>query len=173
MKSLLRPFVLPAAVALVAAACGGGEPAPTTAMPAATTAAPHTQAPAATTSSIAPITAAPLTTGHATTTTTPATFAPTSEPPATTAEPGPLRIKVDVYDGLAQGEPRVVVERGEEVELVVTSDAADEVHLHGYDLKADVTPDAAAVIRFVANLPGIYEVELEDAGLLLVELEVR
>lgn len=65
------------------------------------------------------------------------------------------------------------VERGEEIEVVVSADVSDEVHVHGYDHKADVGPDMTAVITFVADLPGIYEVELEDARKVLFELEVR
>ena len=42
----------------------------------------------------------------------------------------------------------------------------------GYDLSADVTPQEAARIDFVANAAGVYEVELEGAGELLFELEI-
>jgi len=54
----------------------------------------------------------------------------------------------------------------------VTADVVDEVHVHGYDLFADVAPGAPATINFVADIPGVWEVELEGAGALLVELEV-
>ena len=47
------------------------------------------------------------------------------------------------------------------------------MHLHGYDLMADVAPGAPATIRFTADVPGIFEVELEDRGLHIAELEVR
>jgi hypothetical protein len=58
------------------------------------------------------------------------------------------------------------------VRIVVDADVSDEVHLHGYDLMADVTPDEPATIDFVANAPGVFEVELEGAGKLLFELEI-
>ena len=38
--------------------------------------------------------------------------------------------------------------------------------MHGYDLLAEVSPDEPAVIVFRANAPGVFEVELEGAGLL-------
>ena len=59
------------------------------------------------------------------------------------------------------------------VTLVVSSDIADEVHLHGYDLMADAAPGEKARIAFVATIPGRFEVELEDRALQIGELEVR
>ena len=70
------------------------------------------------------------------------------------------------------GGGRIEVVRDADVVLTVTADVTDEVHVHGYDLFAVVTPDAPAVVDFVADIPGIFEVELEDAGTELAELEV-
>lgn len=84
-----------------------------------------------------------------------------------------MRIDVAFFDGASDVTERITVERGDEIEIVVTADVSDEVHVHGYDFRADVTPDEPAVITFVADLPGIYEVELEGAHILLFELEVR
>ena len=39
----------------------------------------------------------------------------------------------------------------------------DVVHVHGYDLLAEVSLDEPAVIVFRANAPGVFEVELEGA----------
>jgi hypothetical protein len=64
------------------------------------------------------------------------------------------------------------VELGSRVEIVVTADVEEEVHLHGYDLSADVTPDRAARIRFRADIVGQFEVELEESHRLLFRLEV-
>jgi hypothetical protein len=58
------------------------------------------------------------------------------------------------------------------VRILVRADVSDHVHLHGYDLMADVAPGEPARIDFVANAPGVFEVELEDAGKLLFELEI-
>jgi hypothetical protein len=70
-------------------------------------------------------------------------------------------------------ERRVSVKRGEQVRIQVESDESDEVHVHGYDLKRQVAPGKPATIEFAADLPGIYEVELEAAQRKLLELEVR
>ena len=61
---------------------------------------------------------------------------------------------------------------GESVTLKVTSDVADHVHVHGYDLFTDVAAGDPVTIEFSADIPGVFEVELEDSGLLLLELEV-
>lgn len=81
-------------------------------------------------------------------------------------------IEVTYRDGSVQGPTSFTVTQGERVRLVVHADVSDEVHLHGYDLSADVTPQEAARIDLVAEAAGVYEVELEGAGELLVELEI-
>ncbi len=68
---------------------------------------------------------------------------------------------------------RVDVPMGQRVRLQVDSDVADEVHVHGYDLKQDVAPGSPATVEFVADQPGLFEVELEEAKLQLVQLEVH
>ena len=69
-------------------------------------------------------------------------------------------------------ERRVKVPLDGKVRLEVTADRADEVHLHGYDRKVDIEPGTPAVLEFTADVPGVFEVELEEAGLKLVELQV-
>ena len=61
---------------------------------------------------------------------------------------------------------------GSPVELVVASDVADEVHVHGYERRAFVTAGASVTLRFVADVPGVVDVELEGAGVPLARLTV-
>ena len=89
-----------------------------------------------------------------------------------TPTPDAVEIEVEVEDGEVRGPGDVEVPQGERVRLVVEADVSDEVHVHGYDLLADVTPDEPAVIVFRADAPGVFEVELEGAGLPLLELTV-
>jgi hypothetical protein len=110
------------------------------------------------------------------TTTTEAPPATTEAPPATTTEAAPAPVQVDVV--VVGGEPqggivRQSVDLDSAVVLTVTSDVADEVHVHGYDLMADVAPGAPATIRFTADAPGRFEIELENTGVQIAELEVR
>jgi len=113
-----------------------------------------------------------------TTTTVPATTATTTGSgttagPTTTADSTPT-IEVRVVGGKPQGGVRrEQVKTGETLVLRVTADVADEVHLHGYDKSADVAPGKPAEIRFTADIPGVFEVELEQRKQKLIELEVR
>jgi hypothetical protein len=68
---------------------------------------------------------------------------------------------------------RVRVDIGEKVRVQVQADRAEEVHVHGYDLKADVAPGRPAVLDFTADIPGVFEVELEQSELKLFELQVQ
>ena len=113
-----------------------------------------------------------------TTTAVPATTATTTGSgttagPTTTADSTPT-IEVRVVGGKPQGGVRrEQVKTGETLVLRVTADVADEVHLHGYDKSADVAPGKPAEIRFTADIPGVFEVELEQRKQKLIELEVR
>ena len=100
----------------------------------------------------------------------------TEEAPTTTqAEPtGPQRVVVVVRNGQpAGGVKHAEIEQGSQVLFIVRSDVSDHVHLHGYDLLADVAPGLPARIRFRATQPGVFEAELEDRVVLIAELEVR
>lgn len=105
------------------------------------------------------------------TTTTTATDAPIGSPSPTSDD----RIRVVVAGGRVVERPgeRVEVKRGDRVRIEVEADVTDEVHVHAYDLKADVAPGRPARIEFVASIPGVVEVELESTHLLLFKLEVR
>jgi|SRR5882757_1239446 len=97
-----------------------------------------------------------------------------SAPPATPAGATPQRVEVHFAGGTVQGGVnRVPVRLGSSVALVVTSDVADEVHLHGYDRKSDVAPGGTTTIEFVADHAGVFEAEMESRGIQLVQLEIR
>ncbi len=82
-------------------------------------------------------------------------------------------IKVAVAHGAVTGETgRVRVARGSTVALEVTSDVADEVHVHGYDKEAEIPAGDTAIVRFVADLPGVFETELHGSDQQILQLEV-
>ena len=120
----------------------------------------------------APTTTVATTTAPATTDTEPVT---TTEPPATTAPKPPdvVTIRIAIPSDTAPKVRRYSVEKDRKVVIVVRTDLSDHVHLHGYDLMADVGPGQPATIRFTATAPGRFELELEDRGLEFAELEVR
>jgi heme/copper-type cytochrome/quinol oxidase subunit 2 len=93
--------------------------------------------------------------------------------PATRPGGGPQTILVTVTGNQVQtASKRVKVKLDSQVRLEVTADRADEVHLHGYDRKVDVEPGRQAMLDFTADTPGMFEVELEESGLRLLELQV-
>jgi hypothetical protein len=95
-------------------------------------------------------------------------------PPTTTQDPGTVHINYVIVGGKPEGGiARDSVARGRIVVMNITADVTDHVHVHGYDLMADVSPGAPATIRFTADAPGRFEIELEESGVQIAELEVR
>jgi hypothetical protein len=113
----------------------------------------------------------------------PETAPPATRPssPAASLAPSPtpspksdaLVVEIDYAGGKVTGaEQRVPVKLGQQVVLRFTSDVTEEIHVHGYDLYADLVPGQPAEIAFKATLPGSWEVELHDAGKPLYQLRV-
>jgi hypothetical protein len=102
------------------------------------------------------------TTATTTETTSPTTTLPPPPPPPPSPPP-PARVEIVVRDGQpVGGVRRVTVAEGRRVVLIVTSNVADHVHLHGYDIMRDVAPGQPARIAFRATIVGTVEAELED-----------
>jgi ABC-type Fe3+-hydroxamate transport system substrate-binding protein len=144
MRSTL---VMLAGVALVVSACGGGEEVATTTSEAVSS---------TTTTTVTPTT----TTVPQTTTTIVAT--------TTTTE----QIDVSFEGGGVTGPGRISAAIGEQVSVWVLSDVDAEIHVHGYDLFFDATAGVPLEVVLTADVPGIFEVEVEGAHTLLFELEV-
>ena len=141
--------------------------APTTSAP--TTKAPTTKAPTVVApASSAPITVAPTTVAPTTAALT--TTAPTTEAPVS-ADGSVIELAV-VGGELVGGARRESVSLGEEVTVRVSGAGSDHVHVHGYDLFVDLV-DGAGELTFTASIPGVFEIELEDSGTLLVRMEVK
>ena len=143
MRYSISLLLLTGAVAL--AGCGGGS-----------------KSSAPTTSTVAPAT----TTVPSTTTTTTTT--------KTTTTAAPVTIRVLIKGGKPVGGiQRATVKKGQKVAIVVHSDVADEVHVHGYDLHKDVDAGGTARIVFPATITGVFEAELEDRKLQIIEFTVE
>jgi hypothetical protein len=63
--------------------------------------------------------------------------------------------------------------KGERVVFTVVSDVADEVHVHGFNLKKDVARNGTVTFSFPATDQGGHVIELESRGEQIANLEVR
>jgi hypothetical protein len=70
------------------------------------------------------------------------------------------------------GIQKIEVKQGSPVRLVVESDVADEVHIHGYDFHKDVARGGSVRFDFPAKISGAFVIELENAKQQIAELEV-
>jgi hypothetical protein len=105
--------------------------------------------------------------------TAPPMLEPTSTETETTAAPEPVQLVVTIRGGEpVDGIVRVTAHKGDAVAVVVRSDVADEVHVHGYDLIADVAPSKPVRIEFTATLTGRFEIELEGRNKQIAQLTV-
>ena len=70
-------------------------------------------------------------------------------------------VEVTIAAGKVAPDPsrKVEVATGDRVHLSVTSDHADEVHVHGYDIEKEVSAGGTVTMDFTADIPGQFEVE--------------
>lgn len=81
---------------------------------------------------------------------------------------------IEVRDGEPVGGVQTLeFDAGEEIRFRVTSDAAEEIHVHGYDIAKDVPAGGTIEFDFPAELEGIYEAELEQLGVQIAELRIN
>jgi hypothetical protein len=93
----------------------------------------------------------------------------TTDAGETTETPPPPDIERIVIENFeVQGGVRNIdVKKGDDVRIVVESDAPDQIHLHGYDIEKEAAPGKPANFRFTADIEGVFEMEShtnEDAG---------
>lgn len=95
---------------------------------------------------------------------------PTARPTAT----GPAK---ELTAAIAKGNvtpsaERIEVKVGTIVKITVTTDAEDELHVHGYDKKLTVIPSQARTLTFLADKTGRFEIEFHKADKLIYQLVV-
>lgn len=90
------------------------------------------------------------------------------------AGPATRTLSIMVRGGQPSGDTgRVKVALGTPVTLAVSSDVADMVHVHGYDKEAQIPAGETGSVSFTADIPGVFEVELHESGLQLLQLQVN
>jgi hypothetical protein len=145
----MRLTLLLATLFLLIVACGGGEEAATS-----TTSEPESSTTSTTKA----------------TTTTSNTLPSTSTTRAATTTT--VQIDVSFEGGVVNGPERIAVTLADEVSVWVLSDEEAEIHVHGYDLFFDATAGVPVDVTFIADVPGIFEVEVEGSHTILFQLEV-
>lgn len=147
--------LLPTLGMLVLAGCGGDD----------------TGSGASTPSPSAPASASSLPTN------TPAPSSPNTSSPSNTADPSGEQadVKIDVTVANGKVNPSgatVKVKAGQTVLVTATSDAEDELHIHGYDKELELAPGKPVSVKFTANMKGTFEVETHKSGKLVAKLVV-
>jgi hypothetical protein len=145
----MRLTLVLATLFLLIVACGGGEEAATS-----TTSEPESSTTSTTKA----------------TTTTSNTLPSTSTTRAATTTT--VQIDVSFEGGVVNGPERIAVTLADEVSVWVLSDEEAEIHVHGYDLFFDATAGVPVDVTFIADVPGIFEVEVEGSHTILFQLEV-
>jgi len=88
--------------------------------------------------------------------------------------PAPTTCRIVVKNGEpVGGVQELEYSAGEQIRFRVTSDAAEEIHVHGYDIAKDVPAGGTVEFDFPAELEGIYEAELEELGVQIAELRIN
>ena len=88
--------------------------------------------------------------------------------------PENLNATVRVVDAKpAGGVQSLDVKKGGDIHLVVQSDTADEIHIHGYDIHKDVKRNGSVTFDFPAKIDGGFVIELEDHKQQIANLKVE
>jgi hypothetical protein len=91
-----------------------------------------------------------------------------------TSPPKPQVTRIALKGHKPVGGPKsITVKKGDRVRIVVTTDVADEVHLHGYDIEREVAPGKPGRFDFVAKLEGAFDMESHESEAKIAGLQVE
>lgn len=90
---------------------------------------------------------------------------PTATAPSAPEPPsdGPDPVRIQLTDHAPGSVESIEAKKGERVRFVVTSDAPDDIHVHGYDVERSVAPGKPARFSFPATIEGVFEIESHEA----------
>jgi FtsP/CotA-like multicopper oxidase with cupredoxin domain len=102
---------------------------------------------------------------------------PNPSSPSNTADPSGEQADVTIDVTVANGKVNpsgatINVKAGQTVLVKVVSDAAEELHIHGYDKELELSPGKPASVKFTANMKGTFEIETHKSGKLVAKLVV-
>jgi hypothetical protein len=107
-------------------------------------------------------------------TTTSSSGGDTTSSAGVTSTPAAKPVTIEIKDGEPVGGiTDLTVDKGDDVDFIVDSDTASEVHVHGYDLMQDVGAGGKVEFDFPATIDGIFEIELEETATQIAQLTVN
>ena len=76
----------------------------------------------------------------------------------------PTKIEVRIENREVVGDNVIRLTEGQRVEMIWTTDVAVELHIHGYDIRIEVSPGAPTEISFIAHATGRFAVTSHGFG---------
>jgi hypothetical protein len=129
---------------------------------------------AATSSSTAAASSTSSGTTAAETSTEPSSVPPSASTSASTSAETGKRLQITVNGKQVSPAPGTFeLGVGEKLTLTVTSDVANELHVHGFDVEQELRPGRPATLELVGKEQGTFEVETHEPALLLTKIAVR
>ena len=81
---------------------------------------------------------------------------------------------IEIKDGEPVGGiPDLSFNNGDDIKFRVDSDAAWEIHFHGYDIPMDVKAGGSVTFDVPATIEGVFEVEIEQTATQIAEITVN
>ena len=167
--SAARRLALPAALAVTVlfSACQADAPAPSTR--ATSTPASSTPTSGATTAAASPTQPTPSPSGSS----VPATPRPSAATRKPSSPAADTTIAVVIADGkVSPNAENVRVKEGQTVQVTITSDVDESIHVHGYDQTAEASPGKPGAVTFTADVKGVFEIETHESAQLVAKLIV-
>lgn len=98
----------------------------------------------------------------------------TSSSSTPSGSPAQRTVAVTVTGSRVTPSPRTVdLGVGETMTLTVTSDHADQLHVHGFDIEKELPAGTPVSVELTGESPGVYEVETHHPELRLLKIAVR
>jgi len=83
---------------------------------------------------------------------------------AASGEDNAEKIEIRIENRHVAGDEVIRINKDVQVELLWITDEAAELHIHGYDIRFDISPDAPAQISFKAHATGRFAVTSHGFG---------
>ncbi len=99
---------------------------------------------------------------------------PSPSAPMSTFDQAAVIIAATVADGKINPSTQTIkAKQGQKVMVTVTSDEADELHIHGYDKEVELQAGKPGSVTFTADTKGTFEIETHESGKLVAKLIVQ